>query len=122
MPNKAVNKGKRGERELSIYLGRVVGDIIVADPHGNGADIQAIPGLAIEVKRQETLNLSLWWGQALKQGEELDRVPVLAWRTNRKSWSFGLPGYLLTAVGSDRDMIILGESSFNHWLRLWLRS
>ena len=122
MANAAVSKGKRGERELALLLGEYLGDIVVADPHGNGSDIQAIPGLAIEVKRQETLNVRMWWAQATRQAESLNRIPVLAYRQNRqREWTFCLPAYCLTLRDTKKERwITLQQPTFLIWLREWL--
>ena len=50
-----------------------------------GADCLDVPGYAIEVKRAERFR-SEWIEQAERQARELGRMPVLAWRTNRKPW------------------------------------
>lgn len=51
-----------------------------------GKDLVNTFGLAIEVKRQETLAINSWWNQceaaALRNGE----IPVLLYKQSRKPW------------------------------------
>lgn len=52
-----------------------------------GYDLVGIPWLALEVKRQENLNLADWWRQTLKQADlEAGQIPFLLWRQNRSPW------------------------------------
>lgn len=102
-----VNKGKEGEREIARYLRGVIGDVIKQIPTLTQTDIDRLSeivqrntnqsssggcdimlfGIAIEVKRQETLNLNNWWNQCLTSAVRNDHTPVLIWRQNRKPWS-----------------------------------
>lgn len=79
-------KGQRGERELCALLSDRLGIDLARNLdqcRSGGADIE-LPGYAIEVKRGERF-LSKWIDQAIAQAGA-DRVPVLAWRSNRKPW------------------------------------
>lgn len=49
-----------------------------------GCDLTGTYGLAIEVKRQETLSINTWWAQCLKSAKELGEHPVLLFRQNAK--------------------------------------
>ena len=119
MSNMAKQKGKRGEREFGQVIANHLGERIVVDPQGNGADILAIPGLSIEVKRQETLVVKTWWRQAQRQADSQGDIPVLAYRQNRGQWKVCLPAYLLTL--RDRERFITVElDTFLHWLTDWL--
>jgi hypothetical protein len=90
-------KGQTGEREviklLQPIIDRVYDDARQYAPQlqrntlqsdKGGFDIVGIETLAIEVKRCETLNLSDWWQQTLKQAG--NREPVLIYRQSRKPW------------------------------------
>lgn len=131
--NKNVNKGKRGEREFAYILNTLLGEFnlrrrslnrpplrfnAVADPHGNNADIISIDGLAIEVKRQETLTLGMWWDQACRQADRISAIPVVAYRKNRGKWNILLPGYLL-GIGI-RGYIQCDMDTFSDWLEIYL--
>lgn len=113
-------KGKAGEREFTDLLKKFTGksDLFV-DVHAQGADIQCIPGLAIEVKRQEVLLLDRWWWQAERQADKLGAIPVLAYRQNRKPWRVCLPGMLLGIGVTGR--IECNLETFESWLRLYLK-
>lgn len=81
-------KGASGERELCKLLSDALGYPVqrtLNQARDGGADCIDVPGYAIEVKRAERFR-SEWIEQAERQARELGRVPVLAWRTNRKPW------------------------------------
>lgn len=92
------NKGQSGEREFIQILQERVGELQVKF-HRNlmqtadgGADVaMTLDGVdvlcpfAIEVKRQETLNIETWWRQTLSQTKK-NQLPVLAYRQARKNW------------------------------------
>ena len=130
MSNMAKQKGKRGEVQASTHLGNILskhlgskeGGLfrpdgshrVWADVQAQSGDIVSIPGLSIEVKRQETLNVAMWWRQAARQADNLGAIPVLMYRQNRKPWRFCLPAYLLV-LGAD-GYIEMDESVFASWL------
>jgi hypothetical protein len=93
------NKGKAGELEAYKLLNlwaKPICDHLGVEPlniHRNlnqskegGYDLVGADWLAIEVKRQETVNLPAWWRQTIKQcGPQ--QTPLLMWRLNRGQWS-----------------------------------
>jgi hypothetical protein len=113
-----VNKGKNGEREVVQMLVAVLGNIIrenefpqetvdalqgVVQRNQNqsavgGSDISLF-GLAIEVKRQETLCIPAWWAQAVKSAARNQDIPVLIYRQNRKAWKIIMDGFLPVGSG-----------------------
>lgn len=111
----AKQKGKRGEREFAEVLSSLLGNKVIVDPQANGADIEYIPGLAIEVKRQETLNLNSWWKQAERQADVLGDIPVVAYRQNRRPWFVLLPAYLLT-LKAKTGYIQVDLETFKWWV------
>ena len=85
-------KGASGERELFGLLRDELGLIVernLAQTRAGGADSLSLPGLALEVKRQEKAFSEAWWRQAVEQAGS--RVPVLAYRQSRQPWRFVLP-------------------------------
>ncbi|MFW0778550.1 MAG: hypothetical protein ACN2B6_12615 [Rickettsiales bacterium] len=93
-----VNKGKVGEREVVKLLQPTVNEVYeglgmqAPELHRNqnqsalgGYDIDGLPWLALEVKRQEQLSLNKWWAQVLKAARE-GQTPVVLFRQNRKKW------------------------------------
>ena len=135
MSNFSKQKGKRGEKDFTAELQSLLGKIkerkkaaghtaweygpqAFVDVQANGSDIQSIEGLAIEVKRQEVLNVSAWWKQAERQADNLGAIPVLAYRQNRKTWSVCLPGYLL-GLGIS-GYLVIDMKTFEDWLYVYL--
>ena len=82
------NKGKRGELELSHVLQEYGFDARRGQQYAgiNGdADVVGVPGLHIECKRVEALNVE----KALVQSEQDARtgeIPVVMHRRNREEW------------------------------------
>ena len=87
------NKGANGERELfgilRDELGLAVERNLTQSRIGGGADSLSLPGIAIEVKRQEKPMQEAWWRQAVEQAG--NRTPVLAYRRSRQPWKFVVP-------------------------------
>ena len=83
------SKGQRGERELFGLLSDELGFIVernIDQTRNGGADCIQVPGWALECKRCETLNINVWWAQAARQADELNRMPMLLYRQSRKPW------------------------------------
>lgn len=51
-----------------------------------GKDLVGTFGLAIEVKRQESLSIGSWWEQCTKSAKDLNEVPVLLFRQSKQKW------------------------------------
>lgn len=51
-----------------------------------GKDLVGTFGLAIEVKRQESLSIGSWWAQCTTSAKDLGEVPVLLFRQNKQKW------------------------------------
>ena len=86
-------KGASGERELFGLLRDELGVIVernLSQTRNGGADSLSLPGLAIEVKRQETDWRESWWEQAIEQAGTA-RVPIVAHRRSRQPWRFVVP-------------------------------
>ena len=116
---KARTKGHSGERELCRLLENRLGiDRIernVDQVRDGGADILSIPGFAIEVKRHEKLNITVWWEQATRQAINKECTPILAYRQNRKPWNFAIPASFI--LPGSWDYIILREETFIDWFK-----
>lgn len=112
------SKGQRGEREAAAFLGSILNQRGISrnlsQTREGGADIIAVPGLCIEVKRQETLNVNTWWRQVCVAADDCGDIPVLMYRQNKRRWHFCLPAYLLV-LGTE-GYITLGEDVFVQWL------
>jgi Holliday junction resolvase len=54
-----------------------------------GADVDGLPGLHLEVKRQERILIEAWCRQA--EADAGENVPVVVWRRSRQPWRVTLP-------------------------------
>lgn len=84
-------KGHGGERELckelTFLLKRQVPlERNVDQVRDGGADIINLRPFAIEVKRQESLNIKAWLKQAKSQATKKNPIPVLFYRQNNRQW------------------------------------
>lgn len=89
MGTSSQRKGRKGELELAGIL-REYGcqiDAGRADSYGAEPDLTGLPGIHIEVKRVERLNVGEAFAQASRDAEKFrDGVPVLFHRRNRQPW------------------------------------
>lgn len=87
----ARNKGKRGEREVANLLNERLGYEAfkrnIMQSRQGGCDLDTELPVAIEVKRQQTLQLTPWVAQAREQGQRVGKTPVLWYRRNNEPWS-----------------------------------
>lgn len=82
------DKGKKGERELSNILKEHGFNTRRGQQYcgANGdADVIGLPGIHIECKRVERLNISSAMKQSKNDAEESE-IPVVMHRKNRESW------------------------------------
>lgn len=95
-PGGAKAKGAQGELEAARLLVQWSQGVMpgvqftrnLEQVRGGGHDLVGLDWLAVEVKRQENLNVSGWWAQTLRQADTVGGVPFLMWRQNRKKWHF----------------------------------
>ena len=128
--NKSRNKGQTGEREIIRLLSPIIkevyekystGQIPMLERNQNqsnlgGYDIVGIDWLALEIKRQETLQLNAWWQQTLKQAKPY-QTPVLIYRQNNKPWAVMLE--LEIDIGY-RVLAQISFADFTKWFKLKL--
>jgi hypothetical protein len=131
-------KGRAAEHEvirlLQPILNRVYQDLGLEPPtmkrnleqvRGGGYDLVGLSWLALEVKRQENINVPLWWAQTIRQAGKT-KVPVLVYRRNRERWKVvmkarlhltaGEPGYLARAEISWDDFVLWLEKRLHYEL------
>ena len=88
------DKGKRGEREAAKALAELLGiDVRRGVQYQGGPDspdVVGIPGIHIEVKRTERLQLMPAIEQATGDAGE-GRTPVVLWRRSRSPWIACVP-------------------------------
>jgi hypothetical protein len=102
----ARDKGQRGEREVIQLLQPVVIKVHAAlglpppalernlmQTNKGGYDIVGLEWMALEVKRQENLNLKIWWDQSMSQTKP-GQITVLIYRKNNVRWRVMMNGYL----------------------------
>jgi len=116
-PGGARNKGHDAEREVIKILTEACGKQVelhrnLLQTRQGGYDIVGLEWLAIEVKRQETLDVENWWKQTLKQADD-NQVPVLIYRQNRKAWNIVMMGQ----VGNTVCRVTINMLAFTFWLR-----
>lgn len=88
-----------------------------------GKDLVGTFGLAIEVKRQENLNINTWWKQCVASAEETGEIPVLLFRQSRQKWrcityvqvTEGISGVSIKARGE------ISYDDFSSWFQALVR-
>ena len=86
-------KGKRGELEAAKVLKQYGYDARRGQQFSgaNGdADVVGLPGIHLEVKRVEKLNISEAMQQAIRDARE-GELPVVMHRKNRETWLVTMP-------------------------------
>lgn len=88
-------KGASAEREVAKLLEPTCGKLKrnLEQVRSGGHDLIGIDWLAIEIKRQETLNVEAWWAQTVSQAKD-GQIPVLIYRQSRKPWTVVMQGGL----------------------------
>lgn len=83
-------KGRRGELELAQYLqARGYTNAQPGTPlnYGTQPDVSGMPGLHIECKRHEKLEVSKWYAQSRADADRMkDGRPAVIYRRNREQW------------------------------------
>lgn len=89
MGSKSQRKGAAGERELAAILKEYGYDCARGGSlsFGEIPDVLGLPGVHIEVKRVEKLNVGEAMEQSIRDSERMqDGIPALFHRRNRKPW------------------------------------
>lgn len=89
MGSKSQRKGEAGERELAALLSAAGYECQRGGSlsFGEIPDVLGLPGIHIEVKRVEKLNVVEAMEQAIRDSDRmLDGMPALFHRRNRKPW------------------------------------
>lgn len=130
-------KGQNGEREIQRILENVIRKVMlncgeclpdkaIVQRNQNqtavgGSDLVGTFGLAIEIKRQEQLNINTWWKQCEEQAENQNEHPVLLFRQNGKKWRcitklwLVMPGHVSRKVRAEIDF-----ETFLVWFEQWV--
>lgn len=144
-----VNKGKNGEREvvnilkevMEFYISENLDDLTtnqidllrnvikrnLQQSRQGGCDIIAFH-IAFEVKRCETLEVQKWWKQCDDNATNLQHIPVLIYKQNRKPWQvymeIGIKNYprsVSIPVYSKAEGLV-SMDTFKSWFYLHLKS
>lgn len=89
MGAKSQRKGRSGELELARLLQGYGYDVQPGPPvsYGGTPDLVGLPGVHIECKRNERLNVPEAMAQAVRDAERFqDGVPTVFHRRNRSGW------------------------------------
>lgn len=89
MGSRSQRKGASGERELAAILRERGYDCRRGGSlsFGEIPDVVGLPGVHVEVKRVEKLNIGEAMEQAIRDSERMqDGIPALFHRRNRKPW------------------------------------
>lgn len=84
-------KGRSGEQELVRLLRDHLGVSMernLQQTRDGGHDLNGLDALSIECKRAAKPILSSWWTQTIDQAKRAGRIPILAYRLDRKPWAF----------------------------------
>lgn len=86
-------KGANGERELAELLRQHGYNIQRGGSlsFGEAPDLTGLPGIHVEVKRRENVNLSAALDQAQRDSERFGGLPCVFHRANRKPWAVSMP-------------------------------
>jgi len=133
MSSMAKTKGANGEREVIALLQPVVNKVYtefgIEPPRllrnleqfrFSGFDLIGIEWVAIEVKRQETLNVNTWWEQTKKSAGQT-KEPILIYRQNQRKWNVVMFGYLPAGDRKVRCRVEVNQVSFLVWFETRLR-
>lgn len=87
-------KGARGEREFASFCRDQGYDVRRTAQYcgntGDAADVVGLPGLHVEVKRVERLDLDKAMSQAIHGAFKRGTIPVVAHRKNHGEWRITL--------------------------------
>lgn len=87
------NKGKRGELEAAHLLKEYGYDARRSQQYAginNDADVVGLPGIHIEVKRVEKLNIDNAMAQSIRDARDGEK-PAVFHRKDRKQWLVTMP-------------------------------
>ncbi|MDD5036675.1 MAG: hypothetical protein PHE55_18200 [Methylococcaceae bacterium] len=112
------DKGATGEREFARLLHEHLGVKLVRnleqsrsggydlEAEGKDPTAEALGRFAIECKRYAATtpgSIAKWWGQAVQQAHDAERIPALAYRADRQEWRVTLP------------LSVLDSETFGDW-------
>lgn len=135
------NKGQTGEREVVRLLNGVIEKLLAQQcwtedvvnaatkciqrnqqqSAVGGADLTGVFGLAIEIKRQENVQIDKWWAQCTEQAARNNEVPVLLYRQNHQPWRCVMLGLaVLPGERSSSLRMEIEQGPFMTWFYQWV--
>ena len=128
------SKGQRGEREVRDLIQIIVDDVAteknllfapeikrnLVQSREGGHDLVGIPGLAVEVKFQENIQVGKWWEQTLRQAKTEKARPVLIYRRKHQPWRVVMIGALVLGDNTLPATVTIEIETFRDWLREYL--
>lgn len=140
-------KGAEGEREVIRMLTPIIKEVmkemdfaeeLIRDADQmvqrnqnqsavGGCDLTNVFGIAVEVKRQETLSVNTWWKQCVTSAQRNNELPLLIYRKNRQAWRIRTFGFLHVphhegGWTGHQSVIELEEEDFKSWFKQWVRA
>lgn len=122
-------KGAKGEREIIKLLQPIVDEVYQSvdieaprlqrnalQSDGGGFDIVGLDWVALECKRCETLGVSVWWQQCVRQAGR-DREPILLYRRSNEQWRVQLYATLYPDSTALRVAVTVDIRTFLHYFR-----
>ena len=81
-------KGARGEREFAKFCNFEGYSVRRGQQYNGieGEDVVGLPGIHVEVKRVERLNIYDAMDQAIRDARNTDKIPIVAHKKNNKYW------------------------------------
>lgn len=134
-------KGAKGEREIVLLLNGIIQRVLDSQewPEGvaevalkciqrnlqqsieGGSDLNGVFGLAIEIKRQENVQVDKWWMQCTSQAARTNEWPVLLYRKNNNPWRCLTQGHAPLPGGRMSSMRVqFDEEPFKIWFYQWV--
>lgn len=126
-------KGKNAEREVRDLLQPIVDSVYssrgIVPPQikrnlmqamEGGHDLTGAPGIAVEVKRCETLQLDKWWDQATAQAYRVKARPVLIYRKSHSPWRVRMTGILPVGASGIPALVDIAAGDFLEWYEMYL--
>ncbi len=98
MGTKSQRKGRNAELELARILQEYGYPVAAgrAQSYGEAPDLSGLPGIHIECKRRENVNLTAALEQARRDADRFGGLSAVFHRRNREGWrvTMGLPDWL----------------------------
>jgi len=141
MPINSRTKGQTGEREVVHLLNGIIEQVLASMPWDEavataarlciqrnqnqsavgGSDLNGVFGMAVEIKRQENIQIDTWWAQTIAAAKRNNEHPVLLYRKNHQPWRCVTMGNAPLPGGRMGSMRVQFEQdAFSTWFYQWV--